>query len=312
MAFPSQGFSSKLSPRSILTIRTVTLAFMRALSFAQPSLLFNPFQPLICDLSGCRSPREWLYCLPCLQRASKSATNPSRRTSDGQAPPTAASGRPLSQPQCLVSGPTAKRGRGLPARSRGMVEVEGSKLYYEECGTGPEAVVLIHGGIAHSAVWDHVWPYVLQTVPHHPLRPPRLRPFSRRHILVYRDRGSRRATPQSKSEACDSCRQFPWRRAFHRLHAPISPPGSPARPGRRGCQRLPLYRSFPQPWHSQFPTLQERGRRQWPLQLGKGQVPARFWARRRPGNASSISSPQIRRTWHTPIPRVQPDPRCRA
>src|SRR5882672_3572292 len=57
-----------------------------------------------------------------------------------------------------VSGPTARRGRGLPACSRGMVEVEGSKLYYEECGTGPEAVVLIHGGIAHSAVWDDVWP----------------------------------------------------------------------------------------------------------------------------------------------------------
>jgi 3-oxoadipate enol-lactonase len=39
-----------------------------------------------------------------------------------------------------------------------FVDVEGSKLYYEECGTGPEAVVLIHDGIAHSAVWDDVWP----------------------------------------------------------------------------------------------------------------------------------------------------------
>jgi len=39
-----------------------------------------------------------------------------------------------------------------------FVQVEGSKLYYEECGTGPEAVVLIHDGIAHSAVWDDVWP----------------------------------------------------------------------------------------------------------------------------------------------------------
>jgi len=40
----------------------------------------------------------------------------------------------------------------------GFVDVEGSKLYYEECGTGAEAVVLIHDGIAHSAVWDDVWP----------------------------------------------------------------------------------------------------------------------------------------------------------
>jgi pimeloyl-ACP methyl ester carboxylesterase len=39
-----------------------------------------------------------------------------------------------------------------------FVEVEGSKLYFEECGTGPEAVVLIHDGIVHSAVWDDVWP----------------------------------------------------------------------------------------------------------------------------------------------------------
>jgi pimeloyl-ACP methyl ester carboxylesterase len=38
------------------------------------------------------------------------------------------------------------------------VEVAGTKLYYDECGNGPEAVVLIHDGIAHSAVWDDVWP----------------------------------------------------------------------------------------------------------------------------------------------------------
>lgn len=62
---------------------------------------------------------------------------------------------------------------GLMARSQGQVsgaapatqtapgtfvEVEGSKLYYEECGTGPDAVILLHDGIAHSAVWDDVWP----------------------------------------------------------------------------------------------------------------------------------------------------------
>jgi len=39
-----------------------------------------------------------------------------------------------------------------------FVDVEAGKLYYEECGTGPEAVILIHDGIAHSAVWDDVWP----------------------------------------------------------------------------------------------------------------------------------------------------------
>jgi pimeloyl-ACP methyl ester carboxylesterase len=39
-----------------------------------------------------------------------------------------------------------------------FVEVQGGKLYYEECGTGAHTVVLIHDGIAHSAVWDDVWP----------------------------------------------------------------------------------------------------------------------------------------------------------
>jgi 3-oxoadipate enol-lactonase len=39
-----------------------------------------------------------------------------------------------------------------------FLDLDGSKIYYEECGTGPEAVVLIHDGIAHSAVWDGVWP----------------------------------------------------------------------------------------------------------------------------------------------------------
>jgi hypothetical protein len=38
-----------------------------------------------------------------------------------------------------------------------FVDVEAGKLYYEECGTGPDAVILIHDGIAHSAVWDDVW-----------------------------------------------------------------------------------------------------------------------------------------------------------
>jgi 3-oxoadipate enol-lactonase len=39
-----------------------------------------------------------------------------------------------------------------------FVDVEAGKLYYEECGTGPDAVILIHDGIAHSAVWDDIWP----------------------------------------------------------------------------------------------------------------------------------------------------------
>jgi pimeloyl-ACP methyl ester carboxylesterase len=38
------------------------------------------------------------------------------------------------------------------------LEVDGSRLYYEECGTGPKALVLLHDGVVNSAIWDDVWP----------------------------------------------------------------------------------------------------------------------------------------------------------
>jgi 3-oxoadipate enol-lactonase len=39
-----------------------------------------------------------------------------------------------------------------------FVQVEGSRIYFEECGTAPRTVVLVHDGVLHSAVWDDVWP----------------------------------------------------------------------------------------------------------------------------------------------------------
>jgi 3-oxoadipate enol-lactonase len=46
-----------------------------------------------------------------------------------------------------------------PVTSSGaFVEVDGSRLYYEECGTGQKAVVFLHDGVVNSAVWDDVWP----------------------------------------------------------------------------------------------------------------------------------------------------------
>jgi 3-oxoadipate enol-lactonase len=38
-----------------------------------------------------------------------------------------------------------------------FVQVDGSRLYYEECGNGPKAVILLHDGVVNSAVWDDVW-----------------------------------------------------------------------------------------------------------------------------------------------------------
>lgn len=39
-----------------------------------------------------------------------------------------------------------------------FLSIEGSKIYFEECGSSPQTVVLIHDGVLHSAVWDEVWP----------------------------------------------------------------------------------------------------------------------------------------------------------
>jgi pimeloyl-ACP methyl ester carboxylesterase len=46
-----------------------------------------------------------------------------------------------------------------PSKQPGaFVQVDGSQLYYEECGNGPRAVVLLHDGVVNSAVWNDVWP----------------------------------------------------------------------------------------------------------------------------------------------------------
>ncbi|MDB5463731.1 MAG: alpha/beta hydrolase fold [Phenylobacterium sp.] len=39
-----------------------------------------------------------------------------------------------------------------------MVDVDGGQLYYETCGTGAQAIVLIHDGVVNSASFDDMWP----------------------------------------------------------------------------------------------------------------------------------------------------------
>jgi 3-oxoadipate enol-lactonase len=39
-----------------------------------------------------------------------------------------------------------------------FLEVDGAKLYYEECGSASQVVVLVHDGVLDSAAWDDVWP----------------------------------------------------------------------------------------------------------------------------------------------------------
>jgi 3-oxoadipate enol-lactonase len=43
-----------------------------------------------------------------------------------------------------------------------FVTVEGGRVWYQTCGSGPKNIVLIHDGILHSASWDDVWPILCQ------------------------------------------------------------------------------------------------------------------------------------------------------
>ena len=70
-----------------------------------------------------------------------------------------------------------------------FITVGESRLYFEECGSGPEAVLLVHDGVVHSSVWDSVWPA-----------------FCRHgHTIRYDRRGYGKSTPATKwfSEADD-------------------------------------------------------------------------------------------------------------
>lgn len=55
---------------------------------------------------------------------------------------------------CVVPSMAAQPGNA----SGKYLNVENGKIYYEECGAGDEAVVLLHDGVVHSAVWNDVWP----------------------------------------------------------------------------------------------------------------------------------------------------------
>src|ERR1700710_783435 len=39
-----------------------------------------------------------------------------------------------------------------------MVDVDGGQIYYETCGKGSQAIVLIHDGVVNSASFDDMWP----------------------------------------------------------------------------------------------------------------------------------------------------------
>src|SRR5262249_40965736 len=60
---------------------------------------------------------------------------------------------------CLVAAAASASPAPTSQKSSGSVVVQGSNIYYEECGSAAvQTVVLIHDGVVDSAVWDDVWP----------------------------------------------------------------------------------------------------------------------------------------------------------
>jgi pimeloyl-ACP methyl ester carboxylesterase len=64
----------------------------------------------------------------------------------------------------------------------GYLDVTGSKIYYEERGSGP-AIVLLHDGLLHAVTWDEVW---------QPLA-------AKFHVIRYDRRGYGRSDPATSS-----------------------------------------------------------------------------------------------------------------
>jgi 3-oxoadipate enol-lactonase len=54
-------------------------------------------------------------------------------------------------PECSIASTKPSPARIFPGAGWG-------EAYYEECGTAPHTVVLVHDGVLDSAAWDAVWP----------------------------------------------------------------------------------------------------------------------------------------------------------
>jgi 3-oxoadipate enol-lactonase len=50
-----------------------------------------------------------------------------------------------------------------PSIPGSFLNVENGEIYYQECGSGPQAVVLLHDGLTDSAIFDSVWPTFCKT-----------------------------------------------------------------------------------------------------------------------------------------------------
>jgi hypothetical protein len=72
----------------------------------------------------------------------------------------------LSLAVVILASPVGVLGATDESAPGHFVEVEKGKIYYEECGTGPDAIVLIHDGIAQFRGLGCRLARILQRIPH--------------------------------------------------------------------------------------------------------------------------------------------------
>ncbi len=71
--------------------------------------------------------------------------------------------KPPSTPARVIALGCLLLGAPLAAQAApSFMPVDGGKIAYETCGTGPKAIVLLHDGILHSAAFDDVWPILCE------------------------------------------------------------------------------------------------------------------------------------------------------
>jgi 3-oxoadipate enol-lactonase len=58
----------------------------------------------------------------------------------------------------FATSPTSAQSASSQSDDGAFVSVEGGRVWYQTCGSGPKSMVLIHDGSLHSATWDDVWP----------------------------------------------------------------------------------------------------------------------------------------------------------
>jgi pimeloyl-ACP methyl ester carboxylesterase len=71
--------------------------------------------------------------------------------------------KPLSTPARAIAFGCLLLGAPLAAQAApSFAPVEGGKVAYETCGSGPKAIVLLHDGILDSSAFDDAWPLLCQ------------------------------------------------------------------------------------------------------------------------------------------------------